>query len=75
MVAKHEDQQTNMAEEVDATFQEVFSKTSSAQSVKLFLWCISTTANPGMIPICYMNEALATTMQCRVDTPVAATAP
>ena len=52
-----------MAEEVDATFQEVFSETSSTDSVRLLTWCISTATNPGVMPICYMSEALATAVQ------------
>ena len=63
-----------MAEKVDATFQEVFSEMSSTDSVRLLPWCISTAANPGMIPIHYMSEALTTTVQQRMDAPVATTA-
>ena len=63
MAMKHEDQRVRMAEEVDATFWEVFSETSSTDSVRLLPWCISTATNPGAIHICYMSEALATTIQ------------
>ena len=42
--------------------------------IRLLPWCISSASNPGAIPICYMIEALATTMQQRADAPVAATA-
>ena len=64
-----------MAEEVAATFWEVFSETSSIDLVRLLPWCISTTANPGAIPTHYMSGGLATTMQQRVDAPAATTAP
>ena len=64
-----------MGEEVDATFQEVFSETSSIDSVGILPWCISTTANLGGLPACYMSKALATTMQQRVGASVAATTP
>ena len=73
MATKHEDQWARMAEEVDTTFQEVFSETSLTDSVRLLPRCISTTTNPGAIPMHYMGEALATTMQWRVDAPAAAT--
>ena len=63
MAAKHDDWQARMAEEVYATFWKVFSETSSIDLVRLLLWCISTAANPGALPMCYMNEALATAMQ------------
>ena len=46
-----------MAEEVDATFPEVFSEMSLTDLVSLLPWCISTAASPDMIPICYMSEA------------------
>ena len=62
-----------MAEQVDATFQEVFSETNSTDSIRLL--CISTVTNPGMIPICYMSEALATALKQRVDAPAATNAP
>ena len=38
-------------------------------------WCISTTANPGALLICYMSEALATTVQLRAEVPMAANTP
>ena len=63
MAAKHEEWQARMEEEVDTTFWEVFSETSSINSVWLLLWCISTATNPGALPTCYMSKALATTMQ------------
>ena len=43
-----------MVWEGDHTFQEVFSMTSSADSVKLLPWCISTG-----FPLCHMDDALA----------------
>ena len=75
MATKHKDQQAMMAKEVDTIFREVFSETSSTNLVRLLPWCISTATNPGMIPICYMSEALATTMQQRVDAPAGTTIP
>ena len=59
-----------MAEEADATFQEVFSQTSSTKLVKLLPWCISSA-----IPLHYLNEALAMTVQQKEDIPVTTTAP
>ena len=47
-----------MAEDADATFWEVFSETSSTDLVRLLPWCISTIANPSVIPVCYMSEEL-----------------
>ena len=64
-----------MAEEVDATFHEVFSDISSADSVRLIPWCICTAANPDVIPVHHLSEALTTTMQPGVDTPVVAPVP
>ena len=52
-----------MAEEVDATLWEAFSETSSIDSVRLLLRCISTATNLGALPTCYMSEALPTTVQ------------
>ena len=72
---KHRDWQARMGEEVDTTFWEVFSEASSTDLVRVLPWCISTTVNPGVIPTCYMSEALATTMQWRADAPVATTTP
>ena len=68
MARKHEKQQTQMAEEADATFQEVFSQTSSTDSVKLLPWCVSST-----FPLCYMNKVLATAVQQREDIPATTT--
>ena len=42
MATEHEDQKARRAEEVDATFWEVFSETSSIDLVRLLPWCIST---------------------------------
>ena len=64
-----------MAEEVETTFQEVFSETISTDSIRLLSWCISTAPNPDTIPIYYMSEVLATIVQHGVDAPMAATAP
>ena len=63
-----------MAKEVDATFKEVSSETSLTDSVRLVSCSFSTTANPGIIPICCMSKALATAMQQRADAPATATA-
>ena len=60
-------------QKAEATFWEVFSETNSTDLARLLPWSISITANPGAIPICYKNKALATTMQWRVDAPVATT--
>ena len=57
MERRHEQEQARMDWEGDYTFQEVFSMTSSAESVKLLLWCISTTD----IPFHHMDDALAAT--------------
>ena len=75
MAEKHEEWWARMEEEVDAMFSEVFSKTSSIDSVRLLSWCISTTTNLGALLTCYLSEALATTMQWRVEVLLAATAP
>ena len=40
---RHERQQAWMVEHIDATFQEVFSQVSLADSIKLLPWCISST--------------------------------
>ena len=64
-----------MEEEVDTTFQEVFLETGSIDPVRLLPWCISTATNPGALPTCYLSEALAITMQQRVEVPMAAIAP
>ena len=73
MAAKHEEWQARMEEEVDATFREVFSETSSIDSVRLSPWCISTATNPRGLPTCYLSEALATTVQWRAEFHMAAT--
>ena len=64
-----------MVEELDATLCEVFYGISSANSVRLILWCISTTASPDVIPIHHLSEALATAMQHRADALVVTSAP
>ena len=71
MATQHDNWQVRM-EEVDATFCEVFSDTRSAESVRLLPWCISTLANPDVIPVHHLSEVLATTVQPGVDAPVAA---
>ena len=61
---KHERHQAQMDEQTDATFQEVFSQVSLANSIKLLPWCLSST-----IPLCYMSGVLATTAQQDGDIP------
>ena len=59
MEKRHEQEWARMANKGDATFQEVFSMTSLANSVKLLPWC-----NSSGIPFGYMDDALvATTWQ------------
>ena len=60
----------HMAEEADATFQEVFSQTTPTDSVKLLLCCISSTNPPH-----YINKVLATAAWQREDVPVTITTP
>ena len=55
-----------MVEQTYATFQEVFSQVSSADSIKLLPWYISSA-----VALHYMSEALATTMQQDDDVPAA----
>ena len=55
---RYERQWAQMVEQTDATYQEVFSMVSSANSIKLLSWCISST-----VPLHYMSGALATTTQ------------
>ena len=73
LATKHEDWWARIAEEVGTTLFEVFSKTNSTDSVRLLPWCISTVASPGTIPMHYMSEALATTVQWRLDAPAVTT--
>ena len=47
-----------MAQKGDYTFQEVFSMTSLAKSVKVLPWCISTG-----VPLCHIDDALAASKQ------------
>ena len=58
MERRHEQEWARMAQEGDHTFQEVFSMTSLAKSVKLLPWCISTS-----IPLCHMDDALVAAKQ------------
>ena len=64
-----------MEEEVDTTIYKVFSDISSANSVRLIPWCISTAASPNVIPIHHLREALATALQLGVDAPAVTPAP
>ena len=50
---RHEQEWARMAWEGDYTFQEVFSMTSSAESVKLLPWCVSTS-----VPLHHMEDTL-----------------
>ena len=59
-----------MVKEADSTFQEVFSQTSSTDSVKLLPWWVSSA-----VPLHYMNEVLAITVQQEEDVPVTTTVP
>ena len=70
MAAKHEEWWARMGEEVDTTFWKVFSETSSIDSVRLLPWCVS-----GALLACYKSEALATTVQQKVEAPMAANTP
>ena len=56
MERSHEQEWARIAQEGYYTFQEVFSMTSLAESVKLFPWCISTG-----IPLHHMDDAFAAT--------------
>ena len=58
-----------MVKQADATFQEVFSKASLANSIKLLPWCISSA-----VPLHYMSGALATMLQQDKDIPATTTA-
>ena len=58
-----------MIEQADATFQEVFSQVSLADSIKLLPFCVSSS-----VPLCYMSRALATTTQQDKDVPATTTA-
>ena len=57
VMRKHKQKWARMAQEGNATFQEVFPMTSLADSIKLIPWCISST-----IPFSYMGNTLATTV-------------
>ena len=56
MERRHEQEWARMANKGDTTFQEVFSMTSSAHSVKLLPWCISTS-----IPLHHMDDVFVDT--------------
>ena len=58
-----------MVEQTDATFQEVFSRVSLPDSIKLLPWCISST-----VPLHYMSRALTTATQQGKDVPATTTA-
>ena len=70
LVRKHEWKWVRMAKEGHTTFQEVFLRTSSANSVKLLPWCISPS-----IPFHYMDDALVTAMWQGRNAPATMAAP
>ena len=47
-----------MIKQIDATFEEIFSQASSADSIKLLPLCISVA-----VPLYYMSKKMATAMQ------------
>ena len=55
---KHKRQWAWMIEQTDASFQEVFSQVSSADSIKLLPWCIS-----AAVPLSYRSGMVATATQ------------
>ena len=70
LVRRHKRQQAQMVKETDTTFQEVFSEVRLNDLMKLLHWCICPT-----VPLCYMKEALSTTMQQDEDIPATSTVP
>ena len=69
LARRHERQWAQMVKQADATFLEVFSQVSSANSIKLLPWCISSAAL-----LCYMSEVLATGVQQDEGIPATTTA-
>ena len=66
MERRHEQKQAWIAQDGDATFQEVFSMTSLADSVKSLPWCISS----GIL-LCHMDDTLvAVTWECEPPQPL-----
>ena len=63
---RHQRWWAQMIKQTDATFQEVFSQVSLADSIKLLPWCISTA-----VPLCYVSGMMATAMQQDKDIPAA----
>ena len=62
-----------MEEEVDATFRKSSQKQVQLIQLGYFPGTPPPTSNPGDLPTCYLSEVLATTMQQRVEIPMAAT--
>ena len=56
---RHEKWGAWMVKQTDATFQEVFSQVSLADSIKLLPWCISST-----VPLCYMSALECSLLPC-----------
>ena len=69
MERKYEQEWARMTREGVHTFQEVFSMTGLAESIKLLPWCISTG-----IPLCHMGDALMATEQQGKTAPATADA-
>ena len=70
MERRHEWKWARMANKGDATFKEVFSMTSLADSVKLLPWCIVSS-----ITICHMDDALVAAAQQGKTAPAATATP
>ena len=69
LARRHDMWQAQMVKQADATFQEVFSWASLADSIKLLSWCKSSA-----VPLHYMSRPLATAMQQDKGIPVTPTA-
>ena len=59
-----------MVKEAHATFEEVFTQSSSADSIKLLSWCVSSA-----FPFYYMSDMLVTATQQEEDVPATITVP
>ena len=67
MSKKQKDWQARLAEQGYTTFNEVLSQVSQADLARLLTWFLSTTANPGAVPIYSVSGTLTTGMQPEVD--------
>ena len=65
---RHKRWQAWMAKQTDATFQEIFSQVSLANSIMFLPGCVSSA-----VPLCYMSKALATATQQGKDVPATTT--